>query len=718
MNNHTGHKSPSKMIMHRLLCYVFILVMLLSACAVKKGNVYTKDGKVYGKGEGVFKEKWKDYYIRGLSYSEGGYWDDAIADFTEAIKQRDKDQRCARTYGVHFIDYFPNRELGVAYFNQGRYTAAIKALEASLASTPTARAKFYLNKARQQWLKDARLDSTPPVVTVIFPPPVYLSRDFSIRIKGAVSDNFFVSGLAFNDRESSLELAQQNISFDEEVPLHPGKNHITVQARDLMNNSSAPCTLLIKVDREGPLVFLEGTQESDSSGVISGALYDDSGIATITLNGQKISCEKTRFQRVSQHLPIAAFSQTRAVTCVAEDLIGNKTTASITIHTGKGSSAFAPAELVACAGTDKECLQFLPARDHRCTAQQYSAAEHYAAAAKRSYVNLTGLRDNQTVFLDSIFIEGTAFSPEGIKDITVNGESFWAGEQDESFAAFLKELVTNRKSSLSFSKLLKLQEGPNRIIITMINTAGDSISKTITIVRKVAAARQVGSRLTVAIYPFQEKQQADAPIADYVQAFLSNTFVNQKRFNMLERRELNRLLQEQKISQEEIFNQETAVKLGRLMASEAIIMGDIMATNGSFEIVARMVDTETSLILAEKDVYWEGKNRTGLKNILEELAAKFAMAFPLCEGTVINKKAQEVLINIGSDHVACAGIKFLAFDETAPVVDTETGKQLGMDTEILGILSVKEIHEKFSKGDIVKKLSPREIATNDKVIAK
>jgi len=265
---------------------------------------------------------------------------------------------------------------------------------------------------------------------------------------------------------------------------------------------------------------------------------------------------------------------------------------------------------------------------------------------------------------------------------------------------------------------MKLREGPSRFLITLVDGAGNSINKTITIVRKIPAARQVGSRLTVSIYPFKETQTADASIADYVRASLSTIFVNQKRFNILERRELNRILEEQELSQQEIFNQETAVKLGRLIASEAILMGDIIAAQESVEIIARMVDTETSLILAEKDVYWEGKSRAGLKRILEGLAAKFAMAFPLCEGMVINKKAQEVLINIGSDHAISTGMRFLAFDETDPVIDPETGKSLGTDTEILGLISIKEIHEKFSKADIVKKLSQKAIERKNKVIAK
>ena len=53
------------------------------------------------------------------------------------------------------------------------------------------------------------------------------------------------------------------------------------------------------------------------------------------------------------------------------------------------------------------------------------------------------------------------------------------------------------------------------------------------------------------------------------------------------------------MSQEAVFDRETAIRLGRLMASEAVLLGNIFVSDRSVEIVSRLVDTETSLILAE-----------------------------------------------------------------------------------------------------------------------
>ena len=138
------------------------------------------------------------------------------------------------------------------------------------------------------------------------------------------------------------------------------------------------------------------------------------------------------------------------------------------------------------------------------------------------------------------------------------------------------------------------------------------------------------------------------------------------------------------------------------MVAETIILGDILATEKSVEVVARMVDTETSVILAEKDVYWEGPVRAGFREILDGLALKFKQQFPLCEGVIIAKNPKEVQFNLGTENAICKGMRFLAFKEGVSVAYAGT---FGNNTEILGILCASEIHERYSSGTVLKKFA-------------
>ncbi|KPA18248.1 hypothetical protein MHK_001532, partial [Candidatus Magnetomorum sp. HK-1] len=109
-------------------------IVLLCACCMtpKRPPMIGSDGQKYGIVEGLFQNRWWNYYERGQSFTGGAltyYLDEptdlaktmhylkiAEADFADAISLRSKDQFRARTYGMHFLDYFPHRELGIVYY--------------------------------------------------------------------------------------------------------------------------------------------------------------------------------------------------------------------------------------------------------------------------------------------------------------------------------------------------------------------------------------------------------------------------------------------------------------------------------------------------------------------------------------------------------------------------------------------------------------------------
>jgi hypothetical protein len=128
-----------------------------------------------------------------------------------------------------------------------------------------------------------------------------------------------------------------------------------------------------------------------------------------------------------------------------------------------------------------------------------------------------------------------------------------------------------------------------------------------------------------------------------------------------------------------------------------------------------MVDTETSVILAEKDVYWEGPVRAGFREILDGLALKFKQQFPLCEGVITAKNPKEVQFNLGAENAICKGMRFLAFQEGSPASSPGI---YGTNTEILGLVAASEIHQNYSSGTVLKKLASRDIEVKDGVISK
>ena len=108
---------------------------------------------------------------------DGAFYPEAITDFEAAIAQREKDQRMARTYGMHFVDYFPHRELGVALFEAGNLERAQTEIERSLAQYPTAKARFYLDRIRKALILKEGKPVVPPRIRLDFEDPEIWTRD-------------------------------------------------------------------------------------------------------------------------------------------------------------------------------------------------------------------------------------------------------------------------------------------------------------------------------------------------------------------------------------------------------------------------------------------------------------------------------------------------------------------------------------------------------------
>ncbi len=99
---------------------------------------------------GFSQTKFYNYYDAGLEYIEKQDWLRAIEELRSAASLEFEDADMKRMYGTRFIEYFPHRELGVAYYNLKEFESARKELELSIAYASTGRAEEYLKLARNR----------------------------------------------------------------------------------------------------------------------------------------------------------------------------------------------------------------------------------------------------------------------------------------------------------------------------------------------------------------------------------------------------------------------------------------------------------------------------------------------------------------------------------------------------------------------------------------
>ena len=528
-----------------------------------------------------------------------------------------------------------------------------------------------------------------------FPPTEYRTSEFSIAVKGRAKDDFFVSNIVFNGQLSRLELSQKEVSFQEEFLLRHGKNVIVLQSEDILGKTSSPLTIQVKVDREGPLVFLEVGETANNTILVTGVVYDKSAVAGVTLNNRLLAFKETNFLKVEEQFNRAELEKGGFLRFEAEDVVGNKTRGCLNCDSGSYSqTAFS-------IGNFPQVASSKP-----------------LAVKSPSGINLRGLRNGLSMYLETFTVEGTVQSHEGIEELTVNRESLLSLEENPSGARFLKLLREKRGRPLTFSKTIQLKEGNNPITTTLTNATGAITGKDVTIIRNIPKVRQMASRLSVSIFPFTDTKKTGSETRNYIHTFLNRSFQEQKRFNVLGRDKLNTVLEELRVSRKTVFDEDKAVRLGRLMDADTVLVGNIVVSKASVEIIAHLLDTQTSSLITEKDVYWEGELTAGFRGILDRLALKFKDHIPLCEGSVTETLTPRVVIDLGSDLSIHKGMRFLAYREEDPLIDDKTGMNLGSDTEVFGLLAAEKVDQTFSRADVVEKFTKRGVQTGDKVISK
>lgn len=634
-----------------------------------------------GDDSGTFRGKWWNYYERGLGSEENGDRQKVIEDLKKAISMRAKDQRMARTYGMHFIEYFPHRELGIAYLTGGEIDQAITELEESLRDEESAKAVFYLNRARKTRLQDKKGSAiAPPVITFSAPRGGETIKNLAVKVGGKATGDGLVSKIVINGEPYRFDLARSEIDFKQEVQLSDGENRIVVVCEDLTGNRSER-TILVSVDREGPVITVSEIKAEEKNGErfvkITGEVNDATGIRKVSIGDRILQADGKKNYAFD-----IAIEEKKAVDKLiigASDILDNDTEGAIDI--AKDLTAFG--------------------RKPKPILLAFNAAGILSFDKERPSLKLREPGEAQQVFIDRYFVEGEAFDNKKVEKIAINGQEISSGKGKKVF----------------FGKMIKLKRGDNRIVVEAFDAAGNRAVSELLVKREIPAVMQLGSRLAFTVLPFESRQRsADYALLAY--DYLIGAFVDQKRFNVLERAKLEQVLLEQKLTKAKLSDPEHSLRIGRLMSANAIVSTSVKEGPKSVEIVSRIINTETSEVMDVKDVFTEDKNTSAAKELMDGLAAKIARDFPLVEGIVINKEHGVLYSDIGSRSKIRKDAGIIVYRKGKEIKHPITGKSLGFDTIKLGEGRVEDVQEDFSKIKLVGKGGSHEINVKDFVITK
>jgi TolB-like protein len=669
-----------KKITQKILFLNLILLALFPlSCVVQPSKpIHIKNGKVYGKVQGAFRHRWWNYYERGLSFAEGEFFQEAIGDFREAIQQREKDQRMARTYGMHFIDYFPHRELGIVYYERGDLEAAKRELEASLSHFPSAKARFYLDRVRKILIEQEGKEIMPPTLALSLEADEIWRKEDPVIISGVAEDEHYIAGITIRDIPLFLEGSQRQISFKEDLDLPQGRYAVEVVAKNLLGKATKR-RVVINVDREGPIIRLDKLDlDRFAAGrevTIHGSIFDKAGVSGFNINKQPIPIREGMEAPFTARIKITE----EDLEMVATDRLDNKTSALIPLE----EVAFSQGPVM-LAFADQE------------TRYDLLAGLFGSGDSRPPVVRLKGWTDSQTVYLEKAYIEGSVSDESRIESLLINEIP----------------IRCNNGKHVFFSHMADLKEGENVLTIQAKDEEGNMAIKKITIISKIPKALQLSERLSLTVFPFEEGGEVSLASFNF-QHNLIDALVNRNRFRIIEREKLDTILHEQKLSRTKLFDESTALRLGRLIAAKSIIAGSIIETRTGIEIVARMIDTETSDILASEDVYGEIKDIYALMSLAEGMAVKFHKDFPLVDGMIIKCKEKEIVTDLGQDVIKL--YRRLIVYREEEIKHPQTNKLLGADNKIIGRARVTQVMPNMSQAELVE-CKPEVVDRLDKVI--
>ncbi len=207
----------------------------------------------------------------------------------------------------------------------------------------------------------------------------------------------------------------------------------------------------------------------------------------------------------------------------------------------------------------------------------------------------------------------------------------------------------------------------------------------------------------IAVLDFQQQGgRADSDMGKIVAEWLVTALVKEGRFAVIERRLLNKVLEEQKIGVSGIVDADSASKLGKVLGAKVVITGSVLQYQNIIEVNARIIDVESSSIMAAESA--KSTSTVALEDLVVEMTDKIIRDFPL-EGYVVLRDKNSVLIDLGRQSGVKRGMRFQAFKEGKVIKHPKTGEVLDVETIDIGEIEVTDVSQKTSSGTVKKETS-------------
>jgi len=657
---------------HRVLILLLIACLAQTSCTVnKKQNtgINTHPEMPITETAGT----WWTSYQQALSLAAGGSSAQAIKDLQQAAQENNSDRWRVSTPDYTIIDYFPHRELGILYYQRQEYIKAIEQLEESLKSETSAKAIFFLDRARAAKIFRDGEDHAPPQLDLETSTAREVTSVFMKRVKGVARDDTYISSIHVADKVISLEPAEKSHVFMTDIPLEEGDNTIDVTAADLVGKTSEK-QMTVFSDHQGPLIEITNAAMKGNNFSVSGRVSDRGGLASLHING-----ELWPITGVYEAYNFSFTLPEGSITISAVDRAANETNATLGENdfTPSGEEPGLSAEIPSPpppSGPTDDLRETVPPEPPLPPPVDHSPP----------VITLDGMGMDMESYEDSITFRATISDNEKIHSLFVNTSPVFTKDAKKAY----------------FTCLKKLAAGPNEFHFIAFDQQGNKTDRKIVVTRKIGNINQPEWRMKIGVLPFTGADIGDVRqqnIAEKLAAILTQ----QERFQAADQDEM------QALQEESAFSKASSPPADQVQADipptaiDTILSGTITLSSGYGEITGQLVDAGSSETMAFHDVFGEVADQGDIDRLLKKLADAFTKDFPVTQGLIVDVNDNLTTINLGAKDGIKRHTRFIVYRASPPIIHPVTKIVIHPEPDIIGMLKVTEVQEHSAVAEIV-----------------
>ncbi len=203
----------------------------------------------------------------------------------------------------------------------------------------------------------------------------------------------------------------------------------------------------------------------------------------------------------------------------------------------------------------------------------------------------------------------------------------------------------------------------------------------------------------VAVLDFQQQGTfSNQDVGKIVAEWFTTSLVEAGRFEVIERRLMQQILQEQKMGSSGLLDPASASRLGKLLGVKTVVTGTVQSYERTYELNVRLINVETGAIITADRV--RAGSTTSLNDLVAKMSARIIRHFPL-DGYVVKREADRVMIDLGRQAGVRPGMQFSVYVEGEPVRHPKTGEVLSIERVPKGLLKIESVWEKTALASVL-----------------